>query len=59
MSNAREWNEESLDLLRKLQAQGLSVPEIGRQLKRSQVSVTQQLVSMGLSIRLIAPRRSR
>lgn len=53
------WTEEALDQLRKLQAQGLSVAEIGRHLKRSQVSVAQQSVLMGLPVKLVEPRRHR
>jgi hypothetical protein len=59
MANEREWNDISINLLRKLQAQGLSVQEIGRHLQQSQVSVTQQLVLMGLPIKLVEPRRHR
>ena len=59
VTNSQVWTEEALDQLRKLQAQGLSVAEIGRHLKRSQVSVAQQSVLMGLPVKLIEPRRHR
>lgn len=59
MSDSRAWTETAIEELRQLQAQGMSVAEIGRHLKRSQVSVAQQSVLIGLPVKLTEQRRHR
>lgn len=52
----REWSDEERQALRDLCAQGLHIERIASAMKRRQTEVAQEVVRLGLEVKLSRPR---